>query len=43
MIDNLLRKLQLFFLSKTKNKGICVWDGLAMRVDGIRTWLKYRE
>ena len=42
MLDKLLRKLQLFCLSKTRNKGYCIWDNIAMRVDDIRTWLKYR-
>ena len=43
MIDKLLRKLQLFCTGKTKNKGICIWDNIAMKIDDVRIWLKYRK
>ena len=42
MIDKLLRNLQLFCTHKTKNKGICIWDHIAMKIDDFRTWLNYR-
>ena len=43
MIDKLLRKLELYLLSKTRNKGYCIWDKVAMRIDDLRTWVKYRR
>jgi len=42
MIDKLLRKLELYLLSKTRNKGYCIWDKAAIRIDDLRTWIKYR-
>ena len=43
VVDKFLRKLQLFCTNKTRNKGYCMWDKVANRVDDVRTWVKYRK